>query len=75
MSVIKKTGRFIYSLIYYDAGVASLIYFILFVNDLWLPKSLNSLEHTSSSATVIMINTVALLIFGLQHSIMAAFKR
>jgi protein-S-isoprenylcysteine O-methyltransferase Ste14 len=77
MSSMKKTGCFIYSLICYGAGVASLIYFILFVNDLWLPKTVNTLVPTSSLAYVIMINTVAILLFGIQHSVMArpAFKR
>jgi protein-S-isoprenylcysteine O-methyltransferase Ste14 len=79
MSSVKKIVCFIYSLICYGAGVASLIVFILFVNDLWLPKTVNTLVKSSSSslADVIMFNTVALLLFGLQHSVMArpAFKR
>jgi protein-S-isoprenylcysteine O-methyltransferase Ste14 len=79
MSSLKTKGCFIYSLICYGAGVASLIYFILFVNDLWLPKTVNSLVKSSSSSLVdvIMFNTVALLLFGIQHSVMArpAFKR
>jgi protein-S-isoprenylcysteine O-methyltransferase Ste14 len=77
MISMKKTGCFIYSLICYGAGVASLIVFILFVNDLWLPKTVNSIVPSSSLAYVIMINTLALLLFGLQHSVMArpAFKR
>jgi len=77
MSSIKKTGCFIYSLICYGAGVASLIYFILFVNDLWLPKTVNTIVPTATQAHVIMFNTVALLLFGIQHSVMArpAFKR
>ena len=77
MSSIKKTGCFIYSLMCYGAGVASLIYFILFVNDLWLPNTVNSIVPSVSMVTVIVINTVALLLFGLQHSVMARpyFKR
>jgi protein-S-isoprenylcysteine O-methyltransferase Ste14 len=79
MSSVKKIVCFIYSLICYGAGVASLIVFILFVNDLWLPKTVNTLVKSSSSslADVIMFNTVALLLFGIQHSVMArpAFKR
>ena len=77
MSSIKKTGCFIYSLICYGAGVASLIYFILFANDLWLPKTVNTIVPSATLANVIMFNTVALLLFGIQHSVMArpAFKR
>lgn len=74
---MKKIGCFIYSLICYGAGVASLIYFILFVSDLWLTNTVNTLVHSSSLAYVIGINTLALLLFGMQHSVMArpAFKR
>ncbi|WP_299082217.1 isoprenylcysteine carboxylmethyltransferase family protein [uncultured Paraglaciecola sp.] len=77
MASMKNTGRFIYSLVCYGAGVASLIYFILFVNDLWLPQTVNSIVPSSSLAHVIIINTLALLLFGVQHSVMArpAFKR
>jgi protein-S-isoprenylcysteine O-methyltransferase Ste14 len=77
MNPIKKTGCFIYSLICYGAGVASLIYFILFVNDLWMPHTVNSIVPSASLVTVIVINTFALLLFGLQHSVMArpSFKR
>ena len=66
-----------YSLICYGAGVASLIVFILFVNDLWLPKTVNTIVPSSFLVYTIMINTVALLLFGIQHSVMArpAFKR
>lgn len=77
MSSMKKTGCFIYSVICYGAGVASLVYFILFVNDLWLPQTVNTLDHSSSLMSIFIINTFALMLFGLQHSIMAraGFKR
>ena len=74
---IKRTACFIYSLMCYCAGIASLIYFILFVGDLWLPQTVNSIEPSASWVTVFVANTFALLLFGLQHSIMARphFKR
>jgi protein-S-isoprenylcysteine O-methyltransferase Ste14 len=77
MRSVRKTACFIYSLICYGAGVASLIYFILFVNDLWLPKTVNTLVPFSSWVDVIMYNTFSLFLFGIQHSVMArpAFKR
>lgn len=77
MNSMKKTACFMYSLICYGAGVASLIVFILFVNDLWLPKTVNTIVPSSFLVYTIMINTVALLLFGIQHSVMArpAFKR
>jgi protein-S-isoprenylcysteine O-methyltransferase Ste14 len=76
MSSVKKIGCFIYSLICYGAGVVSLIYFIMFVNDLWLTKTVNTLVPSSSLVYVILVNTFALLLFGIQHSVMArpAFK-
>jgi protein-S-isoprenylcysteine O-methyltransferase Ste14 len=76
MNSIKKTGCFIYSLICYGAGGA-LIYFILFVNDLWMLHTVNSIVSSAYLVTVIVINTFALLLFGLQHSVMAgpSFKR
>ena len=77
MSSLKRTGCFVYSLICYGAGVASLIYFILFVNDLWLPQTVNTVGQSHSIITVIIINVFALLLFGLQHSVTArpSFKR
>lgn len=77
MSSMKKAACFIYSLICYGAGVASLVYFILFVNGFWLPKTVNTLEPSAPLVTIIAINSLALLLFGMQHSIMArpVFKR
>ncbi len=79
MTSTKKTGYFIYSLICYGAGVASLIYFILFVSDVWLLNTVNTIlpSPSPSLAYVIMMNTLALILFGMQHSVMArpAFKR
>jgi methanethiol S-methyltransferase len=77
MSSCKNILRFLYSLICYAAGVASLLYFIAFVNDLYLPKTVNSLSEIDSVAGAIVINLFALSLFGLQHSIMArgAFKQ
>ena len=77
---MRATGtilRFIYSLICYFAGVASLIYLILFANALFLPKTVNTLIETHSFASAFLMNILALSLFGLQHSIMArhSFKR
>jgi len=66
-----KYLRFIYSLICYVAGVASLIYFILFVNDLYLSKSVNTIIENVHLIQAISINLIALTLFGLQHSLMA----
>lgn len=76
MNPIKNILRFFYSLTCYSAGVASLIYFIAFVNDLYLPKTVNTISEINSISAAILINLFALSLFGLQHSIMArgAFK-
>tara|TARA_R110001592_G_scaffold58801_2_gene177994 strand:+ start:707 stop:1444 length:738 start_codon:yes stop_codon:yes gene_type:complete len=76
MSSSKNNLYFVYSLICYAAGVASLLYFIAFVNDLYLPKTVNTLSEIDSVPAAILINLFALSLFGLQHSIMArgAFK-
>lgn len=76
MNSRKNIFYFIYSLICYAAGVASLIYFILFVNDLLLRKTVNTVVETNSVPVAILINLFAVSLFGLQHSVMArgAFK-
>ncbi|MFT7186531.1 MAG: protein-S-isoprenylcysteine O-methyltransferase Ste14 [Pseudohongiellaceae bacterium] len=76
MNTIKNILRFLYSLICYAAGVGSLVYFIAFVNDLYLPKTVNTIVEIHSITGAILINLFAISLFGLQHSIMArgAFK-
>ncbi len=49
--------------------VDDLLYF--FVHDFWFSETVNNLGHSSSLVTVIMSNTFALLLFGIQHSVMA----
>lgn len=71
MNRIKHILRFSYSLICYAAGVLSLIYFILFVSDLFLPQTVNTYSEGSASFSVLLINVFAISIFGLQHSVMA----
>jgi methanethiol S-methyltransferase len=71
MNTSNKILRFAYSLICYAAGVASLIYLILFVNDLFIGKTVNTLVDTHSWLDALLINLFALSLFGLQHSIMA----
>lgn len=66
--------RALYSFICYVAGVASLIYFILFVNDMYLSKTVNSIVENVDVIQAISINLIALALFGLQHSLMARGK-
>ncbi len=71
MHAAKNYMRFVYSLVCYIAGVASLTYLIFFVNDLFLAKTVNSLVETRSWTEAVPMNLLALALFGLQHSIMA----
>jgi len=74
MHKFKLILRFVYSLICYVAGVASLLYFILFVNDLYLSKTVNSIGQDVDISQAITINLLALILFGVQHSLMARGK-
>lgn len=70
-SPLGNISRFTYSLVCYLLSVASLIYFILFVNDLLLAKTVNSVTSIEFSFSTFSINLLALSLFALQHSIMA----
>lgn len=61
---------FIYGVISYGLGVASLLYLILFVGDLWVPKAIDS-AATGSPVQAVLVDLALLALFGLQHSIMA----
>lgn len=71
MNATQRAGCMIYSVCCYAAGVASLVYFILFVNDFCLAHTVNSIGQSKSLTTVIITNTIALLLFAVQHSVMA----
>ena len=60
----------IYALICYGAVNASLVYLILFVNDLFLPRGVSA-EPAADVTTALFINFVLVLLWGVQHSVMA----
>jgi len=67
---------FIYALIAYAIGVAGLVWFILFQGDFLLPSTINTGISTSITDGL-LINLGLLLLWGIQHSVMArpAFKK
>lgn len=73
---IKKTAVMLYGGVAYAAFFASFLYMIGFVAGLLVPKGIDSGPATPVT-NAILINAGLILVFGLQHSIMArpAFKR
>lgn len=73
---MKKALSFLYGLVSYLAFFGTILYAIGFVGNLFVPKSIDGAPRTSLT-TAILTNASLLLLFALQHSIMArpAFKR
>ena len=71
---VKKVSFFIYGLVNYIFFNLVLLYFIAFIGNFLVPKTIDS---GTTSAQAVLIDVALIVLFGLQHSIMArpAFKR
>lgn len=66
-------GRFsilIYSILSYITGLVIVVYYAGFLVDMWFPKTINSGDFQGWGLAIIT-NIMLLLLFGLQHSVMA----
>ena len=67
---MKRTAFFIYGALSYLIFFGSFVYFMGFVGNILVPSSLDA-PAQASGGSAILINLGLILIFGLQHSIMA----
>jgi len=73
---MKKILSLLYGFVSYFAFLGTILYAIGFVGNIIVPKTIDSKPETSL-VNAILVNASLLLLFALQHSIMArpAFKR
>ncbi len=76
-SLLKKIVLSSYTFFAYGFSMAALVYFIVFAGDYGLVRSINAASPTTPTWLAIVINIGLLLLFGLQHSVMArkSFKQ
>lgn len=72
-----KLLKAFYALASYTFSMFSLVYFIFYINDVVINNTANNAEISLSAPLAVVVNLCLLLLFGLQHSVMARpkFKR
>ena len=73
---MKRLSIFVYGLLCYGVFLVTFLYAIGFIGNFWVPKSIDSIPQVSLTAAL-LTNLGLLVLFALQHSVMArpAFKR
>lgn len=77
---MSRAPAILYSLICYAIGVATLVYLILFIGDLFVPYSVNSASPLAPALTgplAVLFDVALVALWGAQHTFMASkpFKR
>ena len=74
--MLKRYSIFFYGLVCYAISLATFLYAVGFVGNLWGPRSIDGAPD-SDLATALLVDLGLLLVFALQHSVMArpVFKR
>jgi len=74
--MVQRWGVLIYGVTCYAVAMATILYAVGFIGNIGVPKSLDS-PATGSMLEAVLVNLALLVVFGLQHSVMArpAFKR
>lgn len=73
---MKRLAIFVYGVVCYIASLATLLYTVGFLGNLWVPTSLDSAGE-APLATALLVDGALVTLFAIQHSVMArpTFKR